>query len=97
MASALAGNATGYCESLKPSLPIVCINAESAGTGRLLIPNSKTDQTGQGAVVFLGKTAIAAVAACTSSPALSLDCFSPDSPGVYLPGCVSAYAARLAI
>jgi len=33
------------------------------------------DHMGQGAVVFLGKTTIAAVAACTNSPVLSLDCF----------------------
>ena len=37
------------------------ISAEADGTGRLLIPNSKTDQTGQGAVVFLSKTTMDAV------------------------------------
>ncbi|MDE2807172.1 MAG: tyrosine-type recombinase/integrase [Gemmatimonadota bacterium] len=37
------------------------ISAEMDGTGRLLIPSSKTDQTGQGAVVFLSKTTMDAV------------------------------------
>ena len=37
------------------------ISTEADGTGRLLIPSSKTDQTGQGAVVFLSKATLAAV------------------------------------
>ena len=37
------------------------ISTEADGTGRLLIPSAKTDQTGQGAVVFLSKTTMDAV------------------------------------
>ena len=37
------------------------LQPEADGTGRLLIPSSKTDQEGKGAVVFLSKTTRAAV------------------------------------
>ena len=37
------------------------VSTEADGTGRLLIPSSKTDQTGQRAVVFLSKTTQTAV------------------------------------
>ncbi len=37
------------------------VSKEADSTGRLLIPSSKTDQTGQGAVVFLSKATLAAV------------------------------------
>ena len=47
------------------------ISVETDGTGRLLIPNSKTDQTGQGAVVFLSKTTMNPLMPIASSPALS--------------------------
>ena len=47
--------------ALRPAVDCPQISAETDGTGRLLIPNSKTDQTGQGAVVFLSKTTMDAV------------------------------------
>ena len=75
------------------------ISAETDGTGRLLIPNSKTDQTGQGAVVFLSKTTMDAVAAYRQLAGIaSGPLFRRIRRGDHITGGrMSAHGARLAI
>ena len=75
------------------------ISAETDGTGRLLIPNSKTDQTGQGAMVFLSKTTMDAVDAYRQLAGIeSGPLFRRMRRGDHITeGRMSAHGARLAI